>query len=109
MLTYLVPLSTWELRGVAVAAIMILAAVNMLGVSLGSGTLRMLVALKLGLLGFLVVWGFSGARRLVQSHPVLDSAAGIRRASAGPGHWFGRGLHRIRGLVGRQQARGRST
>jgi basic amino acid/polyamine antiporter, APA family len=55
---YLVPLSTWELRGVAVTAIIILAAVNMLGVSLSSGTLRVLVALKLGLLGFLVVWGF---------------------------------------------------
>ena len=40
---YLVPLSTWELKGVAVAAIMILAAVNMLGVSLGSGVLRVLV------------------------------------------------------------------
>ena len=54
---YLVPLSTWGLRGVAVAAILILAAVNMLGVSLSSGTLRVLVALKLGLLGFLIVWG----------------------------------------------------
>ena len=54
---YLVPLSTWQLRGVAVTAIMILAAVNMLGVSLGSGILRTLVALKLGLLGFLIAWG----------------------------------------------------
>ena len=44
---YLVPLSTWQLRGVAVAAIMILAAVNMLGVSLGSGILRTLVASSL--------------------------------------------------------------
>jgi basic amino acid/polyamine antiporter, APA family len=59
---YLVPLSTWELRGVAVAAIMILAAVNMFGVSLGSWTLRALVALKLGLLGFLVVWGLARGR-----------------------------------------------
>ncbi len=59
---YLVPLSTWELKGVAVAAILTLAAVNMLGVSLGSGTLRVLAALKLGLLGFLVVWGFGLGR-----------------------------------------------
>jgi basic amino acid/polyamine antiporter, APA family len=54
---YLVPLSTWALRGVAVAAIVVLAAVNMLGVSLGSGILRTLVALKLGLLSFLIGWG----------------------------------------------------
>ena len=54
---YLIPLSTWELRGVAVTAIIVLAVLNMMGVSLGSGTLHMLVALKLGLLSFLVVWG----------------------------------------------------
>jgi basic amino acid/polyamine antiporter, APA family len=54
---YLVPLSTWQLRGVAVAAIIALAAVNALGVSLGSGVLRTLVTLKLGLLGFLIAWG----------------------------------------------------
>jgi basic amino acid/polyamine antiporter, APA family len=56
---YLIPLSTWELRGVAVAVILVLAAVNMWGVSLGSGTLRVLVGLKLGLLCFLIVWGLA--------------------------------------------------
>jgi basic amino acid/polyamine antiporter, APA family len=56
---YLVPLSDWGLKGVAVASIFALAAVNMLGASLGSGILRALAALKLGLLGFIVVWGFS--------------------------------------------------
>jgi len=56
---YLVPLSPWGLKGVAVAAIIALAAVNMVGASLGSGILRALAALKLGLLGFIVVWGFS--------------------------------------------------
>jgi basic amino acid/polyamine antiporter, APA family len=59
---YLVPLSPWEVRGVAVAAIVILAVVNMVGVSIGSGILRALVALKLGLLGFLVFWGFGLGR-----------------------------------------------
>src|SRR5262249_38734662 len=48
--SHLIPISGWELRGVAVAAIVILAGVNMLGVSLGSGVLRTLAALKLGLL-----------------------------------------------------------
>src|SRR3954452_12590061 len=55
---YLVPLSPWAFKGVAVAAIWILAAVNVRGVGLGSGVLRVLAALKLGLLGFLVIWGF---------------------------------------------------
>ena len=59
---YLVPLSSWKLTGVAVAAIIILAAVNMRRISLGSGVLRGLAILKLGLLGFLVVWGFSLGR-----------------------------------------------
>lgn len=54
---YLAPLSTWELRAVAVTAIIVLAVVNMLGVSLGSRTLRTLVVLKVGLLSFLVMWG----------------------------------------------------
>jgi APA family basic amino acid/polyamine antiporter len=56
---HLAPLSGWALKGVAVAAIVGLAAFNMVGIALGSGVLRVLTALKLGLLGFLVVWGFA--------------------------------------------------
>ena len=59
---YLVPLSPWGLKGVAVGAIWLLAAVNVRGVGLGSGVLRVLAALKLGLLGFLVIWGFGLGR-----------------------------------------------
>ena len=59
---HLAPLSTWELKGVAVAAIVALAVVNMLGIAIGSGLLRVLAVLKLGLLGFLVVWGFTMGR-----------------------------------------------
>jgi APA family basic amino acid/polyamine antiporter len=59
---HLAPLSAWELKGVAVAAIVALAVVNMLGIAIGSGVLRGLAALKLGLLGFLVVWGFGMGR-----------------------------------------------
>jgi APA family basic amino acid/polyamine antiporter len=55
--SYLVPLSAWGQRGVAVAAIGLLAVVNILGVRLGSGVIRGLAALKLGLLAFLVLWG----------------------------------------------------
>ena len=39
-----------------------LAAINILGVSLGSRVLGALAALKLGLLSFLVIWGFSFGR-----------------------------------------------
>jgi APA family basic amino acid/polyamine antiporter len=59
---HLIPLSFWELKGVAVAAILALAAVNMLGISLGAWVLRVLAALKLGLLAFLVAWGFALGR-----------------------------------------------
>ncbi len=56
---HLVPVSGWALKAVAIAAIAGLAAFNMVGISLGSGVLRVLTGLKLGLLGFLVVWGFA--------------------------------------------------
>ena len=71
---HLAPLSGWALQGVAVAAILGLAAFNMVGISLGSGVLRALTGLKLGLLSFLVIWGFSsGRRRLVEPHAVLGA------------------------------------
>jgi len=59
---HLTPLSPWGEKAVAVAAVTTLAAVNILGVSLGSRVLGTLAVLKLGLLGFLVVWGFSLGR-----------------------------------------------
>jgi APA family basic amino acid/polyamine antiporter len=59
---YFGPLSPWGMRGVAAAVIIALAAVNMLGISLSSRILRGLAAMKLGLLGFLVLWGFSLGR-----------------------------------------------
>jgi APA family basic amino acid/polyamine antiporter len=59
---HLVPLSGWGLKGVAVAAIAVLAGVNMLGGSIGSGVLRTLAWLKIGLLVFLATWGFASGR-----------------------------------------------
>jgi APA family basic amino acid/polyamine antiporter len=56
---HLVPLSPWGLRAVAVGAILLFAAVNAAGVSLSSVVLRGLAILKIGLLGFLIVWGFA--------------------------------------------------
>jgi APA family basic amino acid/polyamine antiporter len=61
MATYagsIVRLSTFEGKALAVAAILVLATINALGVTLGAGVIRALAALKLGLLGFLALWGF---------------------------------------------------
>ena len=55
--SYLVPLSAWGFRAVAIGSIWLLAAVNIRGVNLGSGVIRSLAGLKLGVLGFLVLWG----------------------------------------------------
>ncbi len=59
---HLVPLNYWGLKAAAVGSIVVLAAVNALGISLGSRVLGALTVLKLGLLGFLVVWGFGLGR-----------------------------------------------
>ena len=59
---HLAPLPGWGLKAAAVAAILMLAAVNMVGNAIGSGVLRGLAGLKLGLLAFLVVWGFGFGR-----------------------------------------------
>ncbi len=59
---HLVPLSSWGLKGVAVAAIVLLAVVNMMGASIGSGVLRGLAGLKIGLLALLATWGFASGR-----------------------------------------------
>jgi APA family basic amino acid/polyamine antiporter len=55
---YLTGLSALGLKLVAVGAILVLAGVNILGVWLGAGLLRWLTAIKVGLLAFIVCWGF---------------------------------------------------
>ena len=59
---HLVPLSDWGQKGVAVAAIAMLAGVNMLGASIGSGVLRGLAGLKIGVLALIATWGFASGR-----------------------------------------------
>lgn len=55
-------LSPDGVKAVAVGAILVLAAVNAVGVGLGAGLLRGLTVLKLGLLAFLAAWGFGLGR-----------------------------------------------
>jgi APA family basic amino acid/polyamine antiporter len=58
----IVPLSDWGQKGVAVGAIAVLAGANMLGASIGSGVLRGLTGLKIGLLALIATWGFASGR-----------------------------------------------
>jgi len=55
---YVFSLSAAGTKAVAIAAIILLAAINIGGLKLGAWLLRWLTILKLGLLLFLLVWGF---------------------------------------------------
>jgi APA family basic amino acid/polyamine antiporter len=57
--SHLARVPAWGLTAIAVASILTLAAVNVVGVSLGSRVMGALAALKIGLLAFLVLWGFA--------------------------------------------------
>ena len=81
--SYLVPLSPWGSRAVAIGSIWLLAAVNIRGVDFGSGVIRGLAGLKLGVLGFLVLWGLGLGRGdwsnfvpLVEQRPGSDPLVG---------------------------------
>jgi basic amino acid/polyamine antiporter, APA family len=55
---YILNLSPNAIKTVAISSILILAMINIRGVRLGGGLLRWLTVLKLGLLIFLLLWGF---------------------------------------------------
>jgi len=56
---HLVLLSSWGHKAVAIDAIIVMAGASMFRISLASWILGALAALKLGLLAFLVIWGFA--------------------------------------------------
>ena len=56
-LGYLVGLSAAGLKVVAIGAILALAATNIIGLRLGARLMRWLTIAKLGLIGFIIVWG----------------------------------------------------
>ncbi|WP_165227386.1 APC family permease [Aquisphaera insulae] len=74
-----VPLSDLERAGVAVAAILALATVNIVGLRLGSQVVKALAAIKIVLLGFLILWGL-GAGRGDWSHfsPFVEQRPGSK-------------------------------
>lgn len=55
---YILKISPSGLKAIAIATILLIAAVNILGVRIGAGVLRGLTLLKLGLLLFILIWGF---------------------------------------------------
>jgi APA family basic amino acid/polyamine antiporter len=56
--SFIVNLSPLEMKILGISVILILAAVNILGVRVGSGVMLLLTLLKVGLLLFIVFWGF---------------------------------------------------
>ena len=56
---YIFKLSPAGLKAVAIGAILFVALVNMRGVRLGGWLISRLTILKLGLLGFVIIWGFA--------------------------------------------------
>jgi len=84
---YIFKLSPIALKPVAIATILSIAGVNIVGVRIGAGVLRGLTILKLGLLVFILIWGFGlhlgswsnfspfGAQR-PHSAPLLSALAG---------------------------------
>ena len=82
--SFVVPLSAAGQKGVAIAAVVAVAAVNVLGARIGPGLLRGLAALKLGLLCFIVVWGFaSGRGDAAHFAPLVERRAGSPELLAG--------------------------
>jgi APA family basic amino acid/polyamine antiporter len=74
---YVVELSNLGRTAVAVGVVLVLAAVNIIGVSLGAGLLRGLTILKVGLLVLITAWGFaSGRGSLTNFAPFVAQHAG---------------------------------
>jgi APA family basic amino acid/polyamine antiporter len=54
---YVLKLSPWGIKALAIGTIIVVALINMRGVRLGAGFVRTLTFLKLGLLSFVFLWG----------------------------------------------------
>jgi APA family basic amino acid/polyamine antiporter len=74
---YIFKLSPAGLKTVAIGSIVFVALVNVRGVRLGGGLIRWLTVLKLGLLGFVIIWGFGlRAGHWSNFQPLLDQRPG---------------------------------
>ena len=55
---YGLKLSPWGIKALAIVTIIVVALINIRGVRLGAGFIRILTFIKLGLLAFILIWGF---------------------------------------------------
>jgi basic amino acid/polyamine antiporter, APA family len=55
---YGLKLSPWGIKALAIVTIVVVALINIRGVRLGAGFIRTLTFIKLGLLAFILLWGF---------------------------------------------------
>jgi APA family basic amino acid/polyamine antiporter len=80
----LVPLGDPGQKGVAIAAVLLLALINVVGVRMAGGVVRFLTGLKLLLLGVIVVWGFASGRGAWSNfQPFLEPRPGSAPLLAG--------------------------
>lgn len=76
---YIVPLTPVMAKVVGIGVILLLAALNFTGVRVGGGVMQAFAILKLGLLAFIVVWGFmSGAGEASNFTPFIAQRAGSK-------------------------------
>ena len=84
---YIIHLSAFGTKAVAIGAVLAIAAANVVGLRVGAGLLRWLTLVKIGSLAFIVFWGFVGrfgdwsnfvplAQRRPGSAPLLGALAG---------------------------------
>lgn len=74
---YIIPLTPVTAKMVGIGAILLLAALNILGLRIGGGVMQALAALKLGLLALIGVWGFaSSAGQFSNFTPLVTQRAG---------------------------------
>lgn len=98
--SYLFPLSVWRRGAVAVGAIAVLAAVNVRGVGFGSGVIRGLAALKLGVL---VLWSLASGRGVWSNFvPLVEQRQGSQPLAGALIGGMIAAFFSLGGLVGRQ-------
>jgi len=80
----LTPMGNAGQKGVAIAAILLLALISALGARIAGGVIRFLAGLKLLLLGAIIAWGFASHRGSWSNfHPWMEPRAGSAPLVAG--------------------------
>lgn len=110
---YFIPLSEWGVRGIAIAAVLLLSTINYLGVKPGSAVQVGLTSAKLVAIAILVIvlFGFGGAaHRAAAAGAVASSGAPIRNylLAIGAGLFAYGGWHMVTYAAGETREAGRT-